>query len=72
METVCKPVDLGDIAIPNKRTFASLMGVCKKFHGKVSAVTSQRMQDAFARDILSIPSCSGSFGDSCCTSLYRM
>ncbi len=62
MESVCKPVKPGDVIIPNKRSFESLMSLCKKFHGKTSVVDSPAMQDELSKLVLETPMCMSAGG----------
>ncbi len=62
LESVCEPVRPGHVLMPNRRSFESLVGVCRKLSQQVSAVRSEEMQEDLSGVANNTSSCSTSWG----------
>ncbi len=63
IDAICLPVRPGDVLIPTKRPFESLISICRKFGGKITVVTSQELQRHLSEAYVQITSCERGRGE---------
>ncbi len=56
-EEVCSPINPGNVLIPDKRTFESLVDLCPKLRGTVSVTQSREVEQELSKTIKDNPSC---------------
>ena len=57
MDFICLPVRPGDVIVPTKRPFESLISICQKFGGRTTVVRSQDMQRGLSEKYAKVESC---------------